>query len=239
MILNKNIVCKNIIDDQMQTKSRTAVWPKPDRLLEVSDALDEKILPTRPEEGELNKLDWLKGVVCPKGEVFCPKAEPVCEIGGAAELNNGDDCVLPKILEPNGEEVWAGAVLNRDGDCPKLGAEEELAPNGDGDEPKIEGAAAEVEEPKADELKAGAAEVPNPEEKGELFGANGLELGVVEEKGLADDWPNTGEGEKAFVCVVDVLKPAKPVDWPEGSGPPKLHNALSQNHHLQWKTEEL
>lgn len=81
------------------------------------------------------------------------------------------------------------------------------------DEPKIEGAAADVEEPKADELNAGA-EVPNPEENVEVFGANGLELGVVLEKGLADDWPNTGEGEKAFVCVVDELKPAfelKPV----------------------------
>ena len=223
-------------------KLRTAVWPKPVRLLEVSGALDEKILPTSPEEGELNKLDWLKEgvVVCPKGEVFCPKAEPVCPPVGAAELNNGDDCVLPKMLLPNGEDVaWAGAVLNRDGDCPKLGVEEELAPNGDGVEPKREGAAADVEEPKADELNAGVAEVPNPEEKGELFGAKGLELGVVLEKGLADDWPNTGEGEKAFVGVVDEPKPVNPVDSAEGSGPPKfeLYNKVKIII-PQWKPED-
>jgi hypothetical protein len=56
-----------------------------------------------------------------------------------------------------------------------------------------------------------------------------LELGVVLEKGLADDWPNAGEGEKAFVCVVDELKPAIAVDWgAEASGLPKFE--LSQGH---------
>ena len=58
---------------------------------------------------------------------------------------------------PNGEDVaWAGAVLNRDKDCPKLGVEEELAPNGDGVQQKIDGSAADDEEPKAGELRAGA-----------------------------------------------------------------------------------
>jgi len=109
---------------------------------------------------------------------------------------------------PNGEDVaWAGAVLNRDKDCPKLGVEEELAPNGHGVEPKIDGSAADVEEPKAGKLKAGAAEVPNPEDKGELFGTKRLELGVVVEKGLAADWYK--------------LKPVKPVDWIERC-PPKF-----------------
>jgi hypothetical protein len=56
-----------------------------------------------------------------------------------------------------------------------------------------------------------------------------LELGVVLEKGLADDWANTSEGEKAFVCVAYDLKPAIPVDWvAEASGPPKFE--LSQGH---------
>ena len=58
---------------------------------------------------------------------------------------------------PNGEDVAsAGAVLNRDKDCPKPGVEEELAPNGDGVQQKIDGSAADDEEPKAGELRAGA-----------------------------------------------------------------------------------
>jgi hypothetical protein len=80
------------------------------------------------------------------------------------ELNNGEDWVLPNMLEPNGEVV-----------DDTNGCDEVLFPNRDG------------EEPNAGELKAGA-EVPNPEENVEVFGANGLlELGVVLEKGLADD----------------------------------------------------
>lgn len=49
------------------------------------------MLPTSPEEGELNKLDWLKDVVCPKGEVVCPKPETGCAVVVAVEPNNWDD----------------------------------------------------------------------------------------------------------------------------------------------------
>jgi hypothetical protein len=50
-----------------------------------------------------------------------------------------------------------------------------------------------------------------------------VEFGVVLEQGLADDWANIGEGEKAFVCVVDELNPPIPVDWgAKRSGLPKL-----------------
>lgn len=57
-----------------------------------NDEVLENKLPPKPEDGEVNMLDWPKGgALCPKDGVACPKGELVCPSEGVVDWNNGDD----------------------------------------------------------------------------------------------------------------------------------------------------
>lgn len=220
-------------------KKLTVVWLNP--MLLVLGVLENMFPP--------NALDWPKagalcpkaGAACPKAEVVCPKGELVCPREGVLDWNKGDGWVLPKFKPLANDELapWAWVVPNIDDDPkvdvlgvpkreaevvdPKPGVEPNTDGVGDGADPK----GLEVAVPKGEEPREGA-EFPNPGVlKVDVLGANGL-VDVVEENGFAG-WLNAGDEEKGFACVLLVLKPIPPEDWPAGFGPPETDKKYNAN----------
>ena len=184
----------------------------------------------------LKAFGWPKaGALCPKAEPVCPNGELVCTRDGELDWNKFADWVPKFIPVPNdGVVPWAWVVPKIEVDVPK--ADVFGVPNNegvvwvakglDGVVLKTDGVCAGVDAKGLVGVAKGeesvGVELAKPVElKVEVFWANGLVDDVLEENGFAAGCVNEGDEEKGFGCVLFVLNPIPPEDWPAGFGPPE------------------